>query len=261
MTRFYIILQFLIFCSTPTIQRPVRLPSCQNKYICNKVRKRLGVFHNQPRQLTSQQRWESEQNNRGNFKYDQSHISRRKRRNTRRNSRQDLCSQRHGKAYLLKRKERNKTKHTDYRKQERKKRRKYKREQRRVKFNKRKSRKQRTQIDKLVQKRATKTALKTCRFKKERIKIKRQTGRKSLGQKTNKRCCTRKMKICLKTADKTRGQNKNWNSKTKCCRRRGWIRTRINQAKSIRGEGEVKRSSATYNVGSDELQYLERSFF
>ena len=184
MTCFYIILQFLIFCSTPALQRPVRLTSCQSKNICNKVRKRLGVFHNQPRQLTSQQRWKSKQNNRGNSKYDQSHISRRKRRTTQKNPRQDLCSQTHGKVSMLERKERKKTKHTDCRKQVRKKRRKYKREQRKVKFNKRKSKKQRTQIDKLVQKRTTKTALKTCQLKNEQIKMISKTGRKSLRQRT-----------------------------------------------------------------------------
>ena len=144
MTCFYIILKFLIFCSTPAQQRPVRLTSCQSKYICNKVRKSQGVFHIQPRQLTSRQRGESKQNNRGNLRYDQSHISRRKRRKKRSNPRQDLCSQRHGKDSFLKGKERKKTKHTDCRKQVRKKQRKYKREQKRVKRKKRKSKEQRT---------------------------------------------------------------------------------------------------------------------
>ena len=140
------------------------------------------------------------------------------------------------------------------------KRQKYIREQRRVKFNKRKSKEQRTQIHKPVHNNTTRTALMTCRLKKDRIKIKGKTRWKSLRQRTNKRCCTKKEKISLKSADRRKGPKKRWNSKTKCWRRRGWTRRQINQAKAFRREDEVKRSSAN-DVGSDELQYLERLFF
>ena len=126
MTRFCIFLQSLICCLTPTLQHPVRFTPCQSSNPSNIVRK---TFHNQPRQLTSQRQWESksngQQSNKDDSKYGRlghSQKSRRKRKNRRRNPRQNFCPKRHGKASLLKGKERKTTKHIGCRKKLRRKR-------------------------------------------------------------------------------------------------------------------------------------------
>ena len=113
MALFCILLQLLICCLIPALQRPVRLTPCKSsKDPSNKVRENQGAFHNQARQLTSTWRWESkprrfkgQQSNKGNSKYGrlyESHNRKRKRRNKRRSRRKHLRPKRHGKASLLK---------------------------------------------------------------------------------------------------------------------------------------------------------------
>ena len=250
MTCFCIFLQFLTCCLTPTLQHPVRFTPCQS----NIVRK---TFHNQPRQLTSQRQWESkssgQQSNKGNSKYGRLG---RKRKNKRRNTRPKFCPKRHGKASLLKGKERKTTKHIGCRKKLRRKRWKYKQTRISVKQNKRKSKKQRTQRNENFHTKNSQIARKV-HLKKEQINIKNnrsKTGRTSVKKKTKIRCCKkRRLNICFKAEDKQcRRSKKKWKAKRKCCRRQKPIGL---------GEDLVERSSTTVDVGLDEINYLERLSF
>ena len=98
MTYFCIFMQFLIFWTTPTEKRPVRLLLWHS----SKVREGVGGFQNQPRNFKGQQ--SNKARSRHGRLY---HLNKRKGkcRDKRRNTRQVFCSKRHGRTFLLKKRE------------------------------------------------------------------------------------------------------------------------------------------------------------
>ena len=128
MTYFCIFLQFLIFCTTPTEERPVRLLLWHS----SKVREGVGGFQNQPRNFKGQQSNKARSRHGRHY-----HLNKRKGkcRDKRRNTRQVFCSKRHGRTFLLKKREKKKLTNTYCGKQVRKKRQIYKREDKNLKQN------------------------------------------------------------------------------------------------------------------------------
>ena len=248
MTCFCIFLQFLIFCSTPTVQRPVRLT------LWNSSKAMKGGFHNQPRQLTSRWRWErkpkkfkGQQRKKSNSRCGRFfNLHKRKRSNKRKNARQVFCSKKLERGFLLKVKEKKKLKITEYcRKQVRKKRQNCKIKGKSVEQNKRQSKKnrlvrkskrekkeQQTRKDAKRRKRNTRATIKTC-LKREQKKIRNRTGKWSVREKIKNSCCKKKKKCCQKVKDRRH--------KTPFIR----IQMQIGQGGDL--------------VGLDELHHLERS--
>ena len=178
MTYFCIFLQFLIFCTTPTEERPVR-SSLRHS---SKVRVHQGGFHNQPRNFEDQQS-------------NKDHSARQRR------------------AFLLKGKEKKKLKNTQCGKQVTKKRRNFKRKGKKSKQNgrnckkncfvrKRKGQKkeQQKRKDAKRRKRNTRAIKKICR-KRERKNMRKRKGKKS-EKKIRKSCCKKKKKSCQKLKGK-----------------------------------------------------------